>query len=327
MRQSKDSLKHTKTVQNRAAIVLAGGDGSRLSSLTKLISGSEIPKQFCPVVSNRTMLEETLERTKALVPIEHTVVVVNRAHRPSYQPLLTDLTTRQTVEQPSNRGTAPAMLYGLRRLLELGSDAIVAVFPSDHFIGNSEQFIRQLENAFRTIGEFPQLCLLLGIAPSEPETSFGWVEPGAKIPSDRSDIHLVRRFWEKPSQQHATRLYHSGCLWNSFILVAALPVLYSMLAEYAQELFCTFNAEMVGTTPDNEASAADQLYRRLDSTGFSEQVLSQCPPNLAVFRMDNIDWNDLGEPARVLEVVAALKRPPRWFEDFHRNQQCNLTLF
>jgi hypothetical protein len=100
-----------------------------------------------------------------------------------------------------------------------------------------------------------------------------------------------------------------------------------MLAEYAQELFCTFNAEMVGTTPDNEASAADQLYRRLDSTGFSEQVLSQCPPNLAVFRMDNIDWNDLGEPARVLEVVAALKRPPRWFEDFHRNQQCNLTLF
>ena len=326
MRQLKDSLQQRDTAKNRAAIVLAGGDGSRLSFLTKLISGREIPKQFCPIASDRTMLEETLERTEALVPREHTVVVVNRAHRLCYQPFLTDLATRQVVEQPRNRGTAPAILYGLRRLLELGSNATVAVFPSDHYIGNSEQFIRQVDNAFRTIDEFPQLCLLLGIAPSGPETSFGWVEPGAKISTDRSDIHLVRRFWEKPSQQNADRLYRGGCLWNSFILVAALPVLYSMLAECAQELFCTFNAEMVGSTPDNEAYAADRLYRRLDSTGFSEQVLSQCPPNLAVLKMDNIDWNDLGEPARVLEVVAALKRPPRWFENLARDQHCNMTL-
>ena len=133
---------------NRAAIVLAGGDGTRLRSLTKFIVGCEIPKQFCSVAGEQTLLEDTLERTALGVPRDNTVVVVNREHRPYYMPLVAGLEPRQVVEQPCNRGTAPAIFYGIRRLMDLDCEATVAIFPSDHFVGNDEAFMRQVQSAF-----------------------------------------------------------------------------------------------------------------------------------------------------------------------------------
>lgn len=309
MSQPENSARHS-----RAAIVLAGGEGTRLRSLTKFICGAEVPKQYCPLLGERTMLEETLLRADCAVPAEHTVVVVNREHQRFYRPLLRAMAPHQVVEQPGNRGTAPAILFGLRRLLELGREATLAVFPSDHFVGDNERFARHIEMAFQAVDEFPQLCVLLGSTPNAPERSYGWLEPDARISFTRPDILRVRRFWEKPDQETAIRLYRGGCLWNSFIIVAALPTLHAMFAEYTPELFCTFGAEMAPS--GDEQAAAERLYARLGSTGFSEQILSQCPPNLAVLKMDNLEWNDLGEPARVLDVVASMRRRPRWFDNF-----------
>jgi mannose-1-phosphate guanylyltransferase len=309
MLQPENSARHS-----RAAIVLAGGEGTRLRSLTRFIWGAEIPKQFCPLLGEQTMLEETLVRAHTAIPAEHTVVVVNRAHQRFYQPLLRRMAPHQVVEQPRNRGTAPAVFIGLRRLLELGRGATVAVFPSDHFVDNTERFARHIEMAFQAIDEFPQLCVLLGSTPNAPERSYGWLEPDARISFTHPNLLRVRRFWEKPDQETAARLYRGGCLWNSFIIVAALPTLHAMFAEYMPELFCTFGAEMAAAV--DEEAAAERLYERLDSTGFSEQILAQCPPNLAVMKMADVEWNDLGEPARVLDVVASMRLRPRWFQNF-----------
>ncbi|MHB8382006.1 MAG: sugar phosphate nucleotidyltransferase [Candidatus Binataceae bacterium] len=304
---------------SRAAIVLAGGDGTRLRSLTRFISGADVPKQFCPLLGERTMLEETLERAHAAASAEHTVVVVNREHRRFYQPILRATQPAQIVEQPGNRGTAPAILYGLHRLLQLGRKTTLAVLPSDHFVGDNERFARHIERAYQAVDEFPQLCVLLGTAPSAPERSFGWLEPDGRISFTQPDILRVRRFWEKPDQATAMRLYRAGCLWNSFIIVAALPTLHSMFAEYTPELFCAFGAELA--SPETEEVAATRLYRRIASAGFSEQILSRCPSNLAVLKVNDLEWNDLGEPARVLDVVATMRRRPRWFDNFVRSTE------
>jgi mannose-1-phosphate guanylyltransferase len=310
MRRTQNSAR-----RQRAAIVLAGGDGARLRALTKFIVGHEIPKQFCSIAGNRTLLEDTLNRISIAIPIERTAIVLNRQHRTYYRGLLAGFAPR-LAEQPCNRGTATAILYGLRHLADLGREATVAIFPSDHFIGNDDAFMSQVTRAFEMIEEFPQLCIALGVKPTAAETAYGWIEPSSQVSLRRPDLKRVSRFWEKPSAAVADQLFRGGCLWNCFILVASVAVLHAMFAEFASQLYCTFNAELAATIPGSDAAAADRAYRKLPNQGFSEQILLQCPPNLAVLKLENCQWSDLGEPARVLDVVKNLKRHPRWVDDF-----------
>ena len=73
---------------NCAAVILAAGDGVRLSSFTHRIFGRHLPKQFCPLVEGETLLEQTLRRTSLLVPLHKTVTVLSCTHEPFFSPLL-----------------------------------------------------------------------------------------------------------------------------------------------------------------------------------------------------------------------------------------------
>jgi mannose-1-phosphate guanylyltransferase len=305
---------------NNAAIILAGGDGTRLLPLTRYIAGRATPKQFCCVTSERTLLEDTIHRVHQVVPLNRIVVVVNRSHDEFYRPLLRDLSSSQIVLQPSNRGTAAAILYGLERLAKIAGDATVTIFPSDHFVGHDARFMTHVAFALDTIAEFPELAVLLGMAPAWAETSYGWIEPSAPVSSSKPPVFRVRRFWEKPDLEMARTLWRQGCLWNSFVIAAHPSVLRSMIAEHAPRLFAAFKLASASLASVGEEAAADTLYAKLQSVGFSEQILSRCPPNLAVQRVDDVKWSDLGEPSRVLDVLSSARSRPAWMQSFERGR-------
>src|SRR5262245_41622932 len=98
-----------------AAIVLAGGDGTRLRSFTRGLVGDDRPKQFCPVIGAETLLDQTRHRLRMLVAPQCTLIVVTRPHERYYAPALRGLPASLVVVQPENRGTAPAILYALLR--------------------------------------------------------------------------------------------------------------------------------------------------------------------------------------------------------------------
>ena len=304
---------------NNAAIILAGGDGVRLLPLTRYIAGRAIPKQFCCVTSGRTLLEETIHRVHQVVPLERIVVVVNRAHDEFYKPLLGDLSWSQIVQQPSNRGTAAAILYGLERLAKIAGDASVTIFPADHFVGHDARFMTHVAFALDAIAEFPGLAVILGMAPASAETSYGWIEPAAPVSPAKPPVFRVRRFWEKPDLELARTLWRQGCLWNSFVIAAQPSVLRAMIAEYAPKLFAGFRLASPSLASLDE-EAAESLYAKLESVGFSEQILSRCPPNLAVQRVDDVKWSDLGEPSRVLDILSSAHYRPAWVDSFQRER-------
>ena len=298
---------------NEWAVILAGGDGTRLKSLTRHIAGDERPKQFCPVLGGQTLLAETQNRAALELAAERTLYVVNRAHESYYAPILSDESAENLVVQPSNRGTAPAILYSLLRIAARDPLAVVAFFPSDHYISDNAKFMSQIRSALDTARQRRDLVVLLGLEPESPEVEYGWIEP-AKAIHGHAKVFGVRRFWEKPNKMLAQVLQLRGCLWNSFVMVAAVQALLEIIESAIPELYHSFSSLTPLFGNAAETKAIELLYSHVAEVNFSHQVLALKPERLAVLKVTGIRWNDLGEPKRVMASLDMAGVRPQWIE-------------
>ena len=291
----------------RWAIILAGGDGTRLRSMTRAITGDNRPKQFVPVIGGMTLLDQTRRRVARSVARDRTLLVVTEKHRRFYQPLTKTISPRLLLEQPQNKGTAPAILYPLMRLAAKSPDAIVALFPSDHYFADDEEFMSHIDAAFDIVELQPATVTLLGITATSPETEYGWIEPQRSILGRaKRSVTRVSRFWEKPNAKLAASLMERGCLWNSFVMVGRVDALLKMTRAALPELYSDFTAIAATFESAAERKAVRALYNRIKDSNFSHQVLAVRPQDLAVMRVEDVGWSDLGEPTRVLSTLARL---------------------
>ena len=291
-----------------SAIILAGGDGTRLQPLTRALTGDGRPKQFCALLGEDTLLDQTRRRVRMLVDPARTLTVVTQAHERYYRTALAGVPPSLVVEQPDNRGTAPAIVYALLRLSAIAPDDPVALFPSDHYFSDDRIFMWNVEQALETVEVRPNLTVLLGIAADRPEVEYGWIEPGDVVAGVSAPVYNVRRFWEKPERGTAERLFAMGCFWNSFVFVAQPATLLALVEAAATALVHGFGPLRASLTTPWEASAARALYAALASTDFSRTVLTPSASRLAVVPVTGVDWNDLGDPGRVGIVRQRLDR-------------------
>ena len=294
-------------MRERWAIILAGGDGTRLQSMTRAITGDNRPKQFVPIIGGCTLLNQTRRRVAFSINQSRTLIVVTEKHRQFYAPLRDEVSPGLLIEQPQNRGTAPAILYTLLHVATRSPNAVVALFPSDHFFADDEEFMSHIDVAMDATEVQPELVTLLGITPTAPETEYGWIEPHSSILANaQRSITRVRKFWEKPSLNLATSLMERGCLWNSFVMVGGVDALLKMTRAAMPELFAAFDAVSSTFRTAAERSALAELYSQIEDSNFSHQVLEARPEDLMVMRVGDVGWSDLGEPNRVLSTLARL---------------------
>ena len=294
-------------MRERWAVILAGGDGTRLQSLTRTITGDDRPKQFVPVIGGSTLLDQTRHRTARSVRPSRTLVLVTRKHRRFYKSLAQEISPSLLLEQPDNKGTAPAIIYALLRVATKSPQATVALFPSDHFFADDEEFMAHVDTAFKAVESRPEIVTLLGITPTSAEKEYGWIEPQRSVlGSAVRSITRVRRFWEKPSATLATSLLERGCLWNSFVMVGRVDALLRMTRAALPELYARFAELTPMFESAGEHRALANLYSQIHDTNFSHEVLAARPQDLAVMRVGDVGWSDLGEPSRVLATLAHL---------------------
>jgi mannose-1-phosphate guanylyltransferase len=290
---------------DRWALVLAGGQGQRLRSVTRRIAGDDRPKQFCTLLGGDTAWEQTCARARFVVPGEAVLSILTREHASFYAPLLARV-PGEVLVQPRECGTGPAILYGLRQLLPAGPTASVVILPSDHHVSDDRLFMAHVSRAFAVIERRPDLIVLLGIRPDHPEVEYGWIETGEPIslPSD-AGCYRVRRFCEKPSLPVAARLFRQGCLWNSFVMVGRVGTFLAVMRGALPQLCAAMLA--TGEPPD-------RLYAGLPSTSFSHAVLARRPANLAVLPVRGVRWSDLGTPRLLLETLMWTGHRPVWLD-------------
>ena len=299
------------------ALILAGGDGTRLRALTRQIAGDPRPKQFCPLLDGETLLDRTRRRVDLLTRPDRQVVIVTRPHEPYFRPLITDLAPDRLVVQPANRGTGAGLLYPLMRIADLAGDVPVAVFPSDHFVDDDATFVRAVAGAVDALAAAPQRVILLGIEAASPETEYGWIEPADRIGESES-IRPIRRFWEKPAPELAASLLSRGCLWNSFVMVGRVAAFIDLIAAGAQELVDAFEPVRRALGSARERAVVERVYARLEQVNFSERVLEPAAARLGVAAVKGVEWSDWGNAERVFATMRRTGWRPAWLQRVSR---------
>lgn len=287
------------------ALILAGGDGTRLRFLTDKSLGGPRPKQFCALLGPEPLLTQTRHRVEHIIPRARTLVVVNQAHERFYAPLLRDAPSQSIVVQPANRGTAPAILYALMRASRQFDDGVVAVLPSDHYVSDDARFMSHVKAAFEAVDEECHTVALLGAPATAGDSGYGWIEPADLIGQSR--LYRVRRFWEKPPASAAHELWQRGCLWNSFVMVSRISTLVSLIASALPDLHAAFDAIADSLGAPQEREVMEHLYREIEPVDFSERVLAFAEDRLAVLPLSGVHWSDIGDSQRLRNALERSK--------------------
>ncbi len=286
----------------RWAVVLAAGDGSRLRSIARSVSGLPVPKQFWSPDGDVTMLERTLARAGRLVPPERIAAVVAEQHRQWWSPILRErLLPENIVEQPRNRGTAAGILLPVLRIAERHPRARIAILPSDHGVTDEWSLLTSLEEAYDAVERRPERLVLLGMPGQTGDSGYGWITPAA---ASSVTVRAIRRFVEKPAHRMACRLQGEGALISSFMLVADVAALLALYRRFLPELWAAFSGYREDGALSPQSLAA--LYDGLPSCDFSHDLLTPAVDSLDVLTALPCGWCDLGTPERVSQYRHAI---------------------
>jgi len=295
------------------AVVLAGGEGVRLWPLVRRVCGDERPKQFCSLFESRTLLRETLDRVGRLIPPERTVVVGMQSHARYQACEFGEQPDPYVLNQPGNRGTAAAVLLAAQWIEAREPQATVVFFPSDHFIGEEGVFITRVAEMVGFVERQPEWVVLLGVLPSEPETEYGWIEPGEGVGwTGHSPVYRIRRFREKPSREVAEALFADGCFWNTFIFAGRAAVVLAAGRECSPSLYDRLARLPAFWASEHERWALHHAYALAPTVNFSQAILEACSLPLAVLKAPGLTWRDLGSPERVVKTLAEVGISPPW---------------
>jgi mannose-1-phosphate guanylyltransferase len=287
------------------ALVLAAGDGRRLSDLTFDGAGAAVPKQYCSLCGGLTLLQETLQRARGFALQPHISVIVSARHALWWRAANLDIAAGNLVVQPENRGTANGILLQLLHVLERDPAAIVVLLPADHCVVDETALRQAIERALELVRRQPQRLALLGVEPTFADPDLGYILPG---PTCELGAATVAGFVEKPAVARAAQLIAQGALWNTFIMVASAR---SLLAVFEARLSLTV-AEMRRAmhAGRERCTRLVALYEQLPSVDFSRQLLgANRPEGCLLVPVPFCGWSDLGTPERVGQALSQFAAP------------------
>jgi mannose-1-phosphate guanylyltransferase len=297
-------------------LVLAAGDGRRLQSYVQELKGEELPKQYVNFIGRRSMLEHTFQRAEKLIPSEQILTIVARQHleHSEVRRQLSSRPTQTIIVQPDNKETGAGILLPVVHLFKRRPEAIVALFPSDHFILEEDRFMNHVGLAAQAVAGDPSRIVLLAMEAQSPEVEYGYVMPGESLSHGGLwGTRRVVRFVEKPDAHLAQELVAAGGLWNTMIMVFKVKTLLEMARRIAPATYLRFSRILVAIGTRREADTIAEVYQSLEPMNFSKAFLEKAsaiyPGAISVLPVLHVQWTDLGSRQRVVELQEKLEPP------------------
>ena len=275
-------------------VILSGGSGTRLWPLSR----GHYPKQFLPLVSSHTMVQETILRLEGLEGLKAPLAVCNEDHRFMMAEQLWEIDAKPSaiILEPVGKNTAPAV--AMAALTAASGDDILLVLPADHVISNLEAFHAAIVQAKALAGQ--GFLVTFGIVPTEPETGYGYIK---RDTLQHGSAFSVAAFVEKPDAETAKEYLQSGdYYWNSGMFAFKVETFLSELEKFNPEMLACCKQAL-------KAAKVDLDFVRLD-----KEVFSTCPADSIDYAvMEKTDkavvipldagWNDVGSWSALWDVT------------------------
>lgn len=271
---------------NVHVVVLAGGSGTRFWPASRRL----MPKQLLPLArsADEPLIAATVRRILPLVARERVWISTGTALVDATAKALPDVPRRNFLAEPAPRNTAACIGLASATIARADPDAIVAVLPADHYIGDEPGFREVVVRALRVAQE--GWLATIGIVPTRPETGYGYIQVGSAI---SEGAHAVERFVEKPNRERAASFVAGGRhLWNAGMFFFPAAVMRSAIAEHLPELARGLDEIDAAARRGDEARVLSQVFPTLPSISIDHGIMEKAS-KIAVLP-GSFGWNDVG---------------------------------
>jgi mannose-1-phosphate guanylyltransferase/mannose-6-phosphate isomerase len=278
-------------------VVLCGGSGSRLWPMSRRL----LPKQFLPLVTERTLLQDTVLRLAQLAECADPIVISNNEHRFLVAEQLNELGVKPAVQilEPVGRNTAPAVAVAALHVKKQDPDGLMLVLPSDHAIANSTAFGNAVATARRAAAQ--DLIVTFGIQPTQPATGYGYIERGEPV-AGLTQTFRIHRFVEKPDARKASVYLNSGRFyWNSGMFLFSAQRLLKELGRLRPDILSAAEKAVAAATSDMDFMRLDvKTFEACPAESIDYAVMEKIS-NGAVVAAD-IGWSDVGSWSALWDI-------------------------
>jgi mannose-1-phosphate guanylyltransferase len=277
--------------------IMAGGGGTRFWPWSR----GKSPKQILPILSDRPMIWETVERVRPFVPSEQIMIVTASLQAKELHRQVPQIPPANILIEPKGKNTAPCLCLAALYIQKRDPEAIMAVLPADHFIADRKLFLQTLEGAAEFAAR-QNFLVTLGIEPTEPETGYGYIQKGEKLGRAAGmKVFRARAFREKPTRARARWYLRRGdYLWNSGMFVWKVGVFLEALERFLPSLYREMLKLRAFWGTRREKVALRNIYERIQPVSVDYGIMEKAH-NVALMPA-KFPWNDVGSWAALAQI-------------------------
>jgi mannose-1-phosphate guanylyltransferase len=279
-------------------LIMAGGRGTRFWPRSRRRNAKQVLRFF----GKQTLIQQTVDRLKGVIPPENMWVVTNAFLEAEIRRQLPQVPKEQIIAEPSQRNTAPCIALAAQILAEIDPDAVMGVFPADHVILKTARFRSFVKTAFRA-AERGGAAVVLGIEARWPETGYGYIEFPRNVKPGEMDALPIASFREKPDLARAKKFVKRGnFFWNAGMFFWRASTVLDLVRHH-QAKTATLLAGLPSFRSKGFAAKLRAAYPLCDNISVDYALLEKCEGVLGI-AVDDIGWNDVGSWDAVYELAA-----------------------
>jgi len=280
------------------AVIIAGGKGTRFWPLSR----PQHPKQLLKILSGKSLIRETVDRTVPLFGSRNTLVVTVAEHYHAVRREIPVLPERNFIVEPQGNNTAPCIGLAALEVAARDPDAVMAILPADHWVPDPGSFSHALRGALRLARSAGSL-VTIGIRPSYPETGYGYILKGKRFKGPGGvPCYRVNGFKEKPTRQRAALLVRRGSLWNSGMFVWKASTILEMLRRFSPPIARSLERIQTAMRDKGLANPSASLravvrreYRKMPNISIDYAVLEKAGAAGRLLALEGrFGWSDVG---------------------------------